>query len=137
MTDLVIDASVAIKWVVDEDDSAEAAALGEKELAAPGLLLVECANALWAKARRGELTAEEALDRLRALSFAPLEWIGQRELLEPAARLALDLGHPVYDCLYLALAMERHAPVVTADRRFYGVVRRDGKYRDYVRLLGE
>ena len=47
MTDLVIDASVAIKWVVAEPDSQTALALFRHRLFAPDLLVAECANALW------------------------------------------------------------------------------------------
>jgi predicted nucleic acid-binding protein len=46
-----------------------------------------------------------------------------RQLAASASRLAVDLDHPVYDCFYLALAVQEQAPVVTADRRFYNVVR--------------
>jgi predicted nucleic acid-binding protein len=47
-----------------------------------------------------------------------------RQLMIAAARLADDLDHPVYDCLYLALALQEQRPVITADRRFYSVVQR-------------
>ena len=47
-----------------------------------------------------------------------------RELAASAARLAIDLEHPVYDCFYLALAVREQYPVVTADRRFYEFVRK-------------
>jgi hypothetical protein len=56
---IVVDASVALKWVIEEDgsDAAEALLL-EEPLTGPDLLLVECANVLWTKARRGELRQE-------------------------------------------------------------------------------
>ena len=54
---VVVDASVALKWVIEEDGSEAAGALLlEEPLAAPDLLIVECANVLWAKARRGPQT---------------------------------------------------------------------------------
>jgi predicted nucleic acid-binding protein len=46
-----------------------------------------------------------------------------RQLVPAASRLARDLDHPVYDCVYLALAMQEERPVITADRRFYDAVR--------------
>src|SRR6516165_8263674 len=56
---IIIDASVALKWVIEEDGSEEAGALLRGEpLAAPDLLVVECANVLWAKARRRSLTRD-------------------------------------------------------------------------------
>jgi predicted nucleic acid-binding protein len=39
-----------------------------------------------------------------------------------ALRLALLLAHPIYDCLYLALALQTHTPLVTADRRFVAAI---------------
>jgi predicted nucleic acid-binding protein len=39
------------------------------------------------------------------------------DLTQPAMAIARDLDHPVYDCVYLALARRRHAPLVTLDRR--------------------
>ena len=55
MSDLVIDASIAIKWVIEEDRTKEALALRRQALAAPDLLVAECANILRKKVRRKEL----------------------------------------------------------------------------------
>ena len=55
---IVIDASVAVKWVLDEPRSDAALALRNEQLAAPALWLAEAANALWRHVRVGELTAE-------------------------------------------------------------------------------
>ena len=53
---VVIDASVALKWVIEEDGSEAARGLLLSEvLAAPDLMIVECANVLWAKERRGSI----------------------------------------------------------------------------------
>jgi predicted nucleic acid-binding protein len=50
----VIDASVAIKWVVRETGTQEALSLRQHRLVAPDLLVAECANILWKKVRRKE-----------------------------------------------------------------------------------
>ena len=121
----IVDASVALKWVVHEEGSARAALLANHELSAPDLLLTECANALWVKARRGELERKEAKERLEALGSAPIRFRRTTELVRRAFELASDLDHPVYDCLYLAMAIEEITPVVTADRRFVTAVRRN------------
>ncbi len=115
---LVIDASIAIKWVVDEPGTTEALALRRKaKLIAPDLLIAECANILWKKARRKELTAEEARIAARLLQAAELELLPTRALLEKATRFAMDLDHPAYDCLYLAVAVDQNCPLATADVR--------------------
>jgi predicted nucleic acid-binding protein len=47
-------------------------------------------------------------------------------LLPAAARLAVELGHPVYDCVYLALAALHAVPLATADKRLQQVAERIG-----------
>jgi predicted nucleic acid-binding protein len=116
VTDLVVDASVAIKWVIDEPGTHQALSLRCNRLYAPDLLVAECANVLWKKVQRNELTAPEALIAARLLQRADLELMPMRALLEPATRLAIELGHPAYDCIYLALAESMTCDLVTADR---------------------
>lgn len=132
---LVVDASVAVKWVVEEEGSDAATALRKKELAAPALLLAECANALWAKARRDQLSSEEARECLDLLRAAPVTLVAMEELAPSALDLALELQQTVYDSLYLALGLKLDAPVVTADRRFAEGVARQPGYEGRVRLL--
>lgn len=118
MTTLVIDASVAVKWVVEERGTDDALALrGGPSLIAPDLLLAECANILWKKTQRGELTRKEAGLAAGILARSDVELFPTRPLFEMATELAIDLAHPAYDCVYLALAMERDCPFVTADER--------------------
>jgi predicted nucleic acid-binding protein len=114
---MVIDASVAIKWVVPEVGSEAASDLLGRELCAPSLWLAEAANGLLKKARRGEITADEARLRARDLVDAPIEPIELPILLPSAMRIADELGHSIYDCLYLAAASLRDTKLVTADRR--------------------
>jgi len=116
---LVIDASIAVKWVVEEEGTSDALALrGRAKLIAPELVVAECANILWKKARRDELTREEASLAARLLQASDLEIVPTRTLLEPSLRLAMQLDHPAYDCMYLALAVQDGCRLVTADERF-------------------
>jgi predicted nucleic acid-binding protein len=115
---MVVDASVAVKWVVPELGSDEAIALLGRELCAPSLWLAEAANALCKKCLRGEITEGEARIRAQDLADAPLEPIELPLLLPAAMRMAAELGHSIYDCFYLAAALLRDTTLVTADRRF-------------------
>ena len=117
MTDLVIDASVAIKWVIEEHGTREAIALRRHRLFAPELLVAECANVLWKKTRRNELTLDEARLAARLLQRADIELAPMRALLEPATELAIAMDHPAYDCAYLALAESLTCDLVTADSK--------------------
>jgi predicted nucleic acid-binding protein len=123
MNTAIIDASVVPKWVLDEEDSDIAASLKDWDLAAPDLLLAECANVLWTKVRKRELTPEEVVERVQLLQHAPLELVPLEALVREATKLALQLSHPVYDCIYLALAEHRDLPLVTADRGLVDAVR--------------
>jgi predicted nucleic acid-binding protein len=127
VTAFVVDASVVIKWVVQEEGSDAAVRLIEgPTLSAPDLLIPECANILWKKVRREELTREEAKLAAELLIRADIELVPTRALMSAALRLAVDLGHAAYDCMYLALAMERGDTFVTADAKFARLVARVG-----------
>jgi predicted nucleic acid-binding protein len=136
----VIDASIAVKWVVEEDGTVAALLLRKQaKLIAPELLVVECANILWKKVHRDELSKDEALLAARLLQGADLELLPNRSLLEAATLIAIDLDHPAYDCLYIALAAANDCPFVTADERLLRKVRRSrrGTIRDRVISLNE
>jgi predicted nucleic acid-binding protein len=116
---IVVDASVACLWFADEPDPLGAARLLESDsiLLSPDFMAVEVTNAWRKKLRRHEMDradVEQAVTNLLALEIT---WTPSAELLRPVARLAGDLGHPVYDCLYLALAASRSALLATMDER--------------------
>jgi predicted nucleic acid-binding protein len=121
----VIDASVALKWFIQEDGSAEASALltGSDTLIAPDLIIAEVANAGWKAVRSGSMTPEQhdhAASRL-AMAFDTLFPLGP--LAPRAARISRELDHSAYDCFYLALAETRQATLVTADGRLLKRIR--------------
>ena len=120
----VVDASVAVKWLVAEEDAdiADRLAASGQELHAPRLMASEAANVLWRKARVGEIERAEAGAAMALLTDMPVRWNDDETVGADAVRLALALEHPVYDCMYLALAHRIDAKVVTADRRFVTAV---------------
>jgi predicted nucleic acid-binding protein len=134
---MVIDASVAIKWVVPEVGSEAAADLLGRELWAPSFWLAEAVNALLKKARCGEITQDEARLRAQDLADAPIEPIELPILLPSAMRMAGELGHSIYDCFYLAAALLRDTTLVTADRRFVAKIAGHPYLAARVASLGE
>lgn|SRR5262245_15324501 len=115
----VVDASVAIKWVIPEVLTEEADRLwgGDDEMLAPDLLLVEVANVLWRKMANREISPQEADRAFTLLSESGIDLRQTAPLLPRAMQVARRLHHPVYDCVYLALAEREQATFVTADRR--------------------
>jgi len=137
VTTLVIDASIAVKWVVEESGTAEALTLRRRaKLIAPELLTAECANILWKKVQRNELSKDEAFLAARLLQAADIEFPPTRSLLEAATQIAIELNHAAYDCLYLALATERDCRFATADERFVRKLREAGRRRFRGRVIG-
>lgn len=133
----VVDASVACKWFFDEPLSDEALVLAasHQTLLAPDLIVAECASVAWRRMRDGQVPLEQAEAFLKALP-AWFERLVPSELLhETALRIARKLNHPVYDCMYIALAAHFGSKLVTTDsalaRRVRGTL-----WEDLVVLLG-
>jgi predicted nucleic acid-binding protein len=133
---IIVDASVALKWVVPEPGSDRARHLLASEvLAAPDLMWVECANVLWVKARRSQITREAAVGALAAIDAAPVRSVGTRDFAKSAQAIAFELESTAYDCLYLATALAERAVLVTADEAFARAARSHPVYGPSVRLL--
>mgnify|MGYP003394404735 FL=1 len=137
MTDFVVDASVGLKWIVDEPLGDVARGILRLALAVPDFFDIECANVVWGWVRRGNLSRAEALLRLQWIEQTPIARHPIGDLTTPATHLALDLDHPVYDCVYLALAIRMNIPVITADRRFIHALARHGGLAARGRWLGD
>jgi predicted nucleic acid-binding protein len=92
MTPHVVDASVVMKWFIDEIHAEAARRLQEDqyELFAPDLLWPECRNILWKKVRRGELTLREARLIGGGLEQQPISTFPCRFVLELALEVAFD-----------------------------------------------
>ncbi|HYG87109.1 MAG TPA: type II toxin-antitoxin system VapC family toxin [Azospirillum sp.] len=117
----VVDASVALKWFVEESGSDRARRLkaSPEEIAAPDLVIAEVCNAAWRLVTAGSLPVGQY--ELIAEGIGNLfDGLWPLGVLAPrAAAMARELRHPIYDCFYVALAdMLGTARVVTADSRF-------------------
>lgn len=118
MTPLVVDASVALKWVLVEPDSALAEMVLFSPLVAPDWWRIEVANGLWKALDRGEIDLDEARAGLARFANVAVETEEAVGLLDEAMILAARLHYAIYDCLYLALAVRRDTRMVTADGKF-------------------
>jgi predicted nucleic acid-binding protein len=119
-TPLVVDASVALKWYVVEQESERAERLlhGSFRLHAPSLLKLELANALSENVRRQIITEAQALFAFSGADRTIGQWHATDDVVPLALEWSLALRHPVYDLCYLALAQSVGARVVTADTAF-------------------
>ncbi|MGD0950723.1 MAG: type II toxin-antitoxin system VapC family toxin [Candidatus Binatia bacterium] len=124
-----IDASVALKLVVDEQDSEKAHALwrtwarGGVRAVAPPLFVFECVSALRRMVVRGDLDNDQAIAARDHLLTMPVRLSSPRSLFTCAWELATELRRPqVYDSFYLATAELLDMRLWTADERFYNAV---------------
>jgi predicted nucleic acid-binding protein len=132
---LVVDASVAIKWVVEERGSREALDLIARPLVAPDLFQAEVGAVLTKKLRRREIAIGQArlgfAEILERVSLVPTVELGSQ-----AFEMALSLHHSIHDCYYLALAESNGWFLVTADRAFVAKVRATS-HGPFIHLIGE
>jgi predicted nucleic acid-binding protein len=115
---MIVDANIATYWYVPSPFSAAATAyMNRVDLVAPQILLPEAANALQKYFRAGQISLPDlytAIDRIPRLVE---EFVSDTALTPMAVRLSIAHNHKIYDCLYLALALDRREPLATADRR--------------------
>jgi predicted nucleic acid-binding protein len=123
---LVVDASVAAKWVLPESDSDKAENLRRtgETLIAPTLIVAEIGNAVWKRAVRGEMSSAEAVDAVETATALLASLVPVEQLAARAIELSISLRHPIYDCFYLALAEREGAPIITADAKLLGAAKK-------------
>ncbi|HYT44708.1 MAG TPA: type II toxin-antitoxin system VapC family toxin [Methylomirabilota bacterium] len=144
MTDVVVvDASLALKWVLSEADSSTAITLLQRwntdkmEVIAPALFTYEATNILYRQVVTDKLTYNEVkklLTKLFSIGIL-LNFEQHREISLRAMELSHRFGLPaVYDAYYLALAEHKKCEYWTADSRLCNAVR---DKLPWVRQLGE
>jgi predicted nucleic acid-binding protein len=119
----VLDASVILKWFVEEDGSEKAVRIlddhvqGRAPIVVPDLLLYEMGNALKCSGGFAEQEVGEAVDALWGLDLfiaAP-----QPEVIRSAVSISFSFGLSLYDAAYIALAKEMGMALVTADKKLF------------------
>lgn len=140
---VVVDASIAIKWVLEESDSDKAETLLAEWsskgmlILAPSLLAYEITNALHRKVRKGEITLDRAKEALSEISLTEIEFDFSSDfaLSTRAIELANHFKLPAtYDSHYLALAERKGCDLWTADLRMWNSIRGE---LDWVHWFGD
>jgi len=136
----VVDASVALAWVIPDEELAPKALRlllayhgNQVRLIAPSLWEYEVGNALKVGVTRGRLSPEEGKQALRSLLDLGIALIHFGEIAERAWQLAIEHRLSVYDAAYLALAEHRSCEFYTGDKRLAKAASRAG----VVRWVGE
>lgn len=134
---LIVDASVVMKLLTREvgSDMAIDRISQTPERIAPDWLQAEVASALAKKVRFAGLPIAIAKQAFAALPSIMPDLVPTGPLLGRAIDLSVDLSHALYDCVYLALALETGGRMITADQKFFAVVGQS-PYRDQIELLG-
>jgi predicted nucleic acid-binding protein len=137
---LIVDASVAVKWVLVEPGGDNALALlesfvtGDADLIAPRMIQEEVASALTKRFRRRQITRGQAETAFATFLERRPAFMDNSDDVRRALVLALEHQISFWDSVYLALAMRTRADLVTADERFYRTVSR---HYPFVKLLGK
>lgn len=138
---MVLDACVAVKWLVPEADSEKAQDVlsgwnqGLIDLVAPALLLAEVANVLWKKAQRKEIDSGHAALLFKDFRLLSLPLVPVEPLVVHALDFSFLYKHSVYDCIYVALAARERCILLTADEKLFRTFRLP--VRRMIRLLKE
>ena len=124
----VVDASVAVKWFVEEarSDAARNVLASGQPVIAPDLIVPESCNTAWKKIRRGDISPEQGQALISSLPLSLDRIVPTAPLCARALELAQRFDHPAYDCFYLALAESEGAILVTDDDQLFKLGRKAG-----------
>ena len=119
----VIDANVGLKWFIEEHRSPAARKILEKgtSFIVPDIFIPEICNVVWKKFKNQEVTAEQGQAIVTNVPAVIDHIVPTAELAQRAFALAVQFNHPVYDCLYLALAERESITLITDDAKLVTV----------------
>jgi predicted nucleic acid-binding protein len=125
---IVLDASVVLKWLFDDEDGAERASglkdahvAGHEIVAVPDLLFYEIGNVLTTKTRLSEAAMGEAFSLLWEFSLERFD-LGLEEF-QGSLALARKYKIALYDAAYIELSRRLKCSFVTADKKLYEKVK--------------
>ena len=131
MTSFVLDASVAAKWMLpalrepfrtQAFQILDGYAAGEIRLLVPDLFWAECGNLLWKAVRERRLSRADAELVLNGMLRRNFPTFPSTDLLSEALFIAFHYDCAVYDCLYVALAVQSETQLITADERLANAI---------------
>lgn len=126
MRALVLDASVAVKWAMplaQEPLTDESVQLlrryvgGEIDFIVPDVFWAEIGNVLWKGTRQRRWSQDEAMSVAADMKARDFTTVSSLALLTEALKIAFAHDRAVYDCLYVALAVQSKTELITADER--------------------
>jgi len=135
---VVVDASVVVKWFVDEDGHLDALRSTKEavELKAPDIVLAEVAHVLRRKIRMNIISNAQAANALTSLKSSFKNLVPSIGLIDVAFELSSKMDHSIYDAMYLACALEGTDDLlVTADKKFAAKAVAAG-FDNKIRILG-
>ena len=120
MTGFVIDASVAIAWLCEDEATPETEAvldrLSHEEAHAPGLWELEVANVVLSAERRGRLSEAASARIMERLQDLPIRLSPNSMRIHHLMEVGRRYGLTSYDAAYLILAQQLDLPLATLDR---------------------
>ncbi|MDZ7696063.1 MAG: type II toxin-antitoxin system VapC family toxin [Deltaproteobacteria bacterium] len=139
MTPLIIDASVVLKWYLEDEEGGEEAvwflkqhATGDLGLLAPALLNYEVVNALLVAERMGRIARETTRKAVDAFLELEIELCDPFTDYADILALARTFHRTIYDASYLSLAKKRGIDFVTGDKHLYNAVKDSLKWVKWV-----
>ena len=138
---VVVDASVALKWYLDDEElGAKALTVlthyvsGDINMIAPSLLEYEVINGLKIAQKRGRINKNTIQSAVEGFFNLEIKVYDACYFFDEALDIMNSFDISLYDASYLALAVNKKSPFVTADKVLYNKVR---KKMNSIKWLGE
>lgn len=115
---LIVDANVAVKWFVEEERHIHAKNVlnATERMIAPDWIIPEVAHAIFRKFQDRQVTQQQINEALKILPRYFDDLITSASLVDKALNIAIEINHPIYDCIYLASAEQTLGLLITDDK---------------------